>query len=103
MSLLPYMLSNGEKFTAYIPFSSTNSIFSSFTSVSAAQYLGLPMDRKEYNPSYFFTFKNEHEIGIIGSDKIKMLDAIREIQQKLKIQNCTVNENFSSAEEIIIK
>ena len=105
MSLLPYMLEhrNSETYSAYIPFISTDPNFLSFTSGSVAEYLGLPSNRKEYNPSYFYINSNEqYEIGILGENKEKMLDAIKNIQQKLKTKNCIVNENFSSADELFI-
>ena len=106
--LLPYMYDYSEKdhdYSAYIPFISVDPSFSTFTSIAAAAYLGLPTDRQYYHVSYFHSFDSDHEyeIGLYGKEKEKTAEAVREIQDKLKRKGCVVNENFISAEDLLLR
>ena len=58
--------------------------------------LGLPADKKEYNPSYTYDWNDTiFEVGIFGTDLDKIYNSIKNIQSLLKSKICCeIDDNF---------
>ena len=97
--LLPYIIHHKlkNKYTAYIPYKSTNTKINEIGSNTylISEFLDLSTERVDYSPSYSYSYdKFIHEIGIAGSELDKIYSSIKNIQAKLKIFNCEINENL---------
>lgn len=96
INLEPYIVyhTNENNYTAYIPYKTFNKELLEYTRSCCciANYLDLPDDRSDYNPSYTYSWSNKncYEIGIIGKELYKIKDAIYLIQKKLEEHNCEV-------------
>jgi len=100
INLLPsiqYQIST-QKYSAYIPWmTNDNNIHRIGDMVYLiSNYLGLKTDGSEYNPSYTYYYHtyNIFEIGIEGRELSKIMDSIKNIQEKLREHCCEFNEKL---------
>jgi hypothetical protein len=97
--LTPYICNiELDKYTYYIPYVTHDINIQTIANQTflISKFLDLPMDRKNYSPSYTYSFSNsKHEIGFTGTNLEKIKESIIRVQQKLKNKNCIVNDDLT--------
>jgi hypothetical protein len=104
-NLLPYISYHklNNKYSAYIPYISLNTNIQNIAGNTylISEFLKLSTDRLDYSPSYTYCLTNtKFEIGIEGNDLDQIYKSIKDIQLRLKNNNCIVYDNFETLEII---